>query len=285
MMREHGGNTYRPWDPQRSQQAAHSPAAKLPEGDLGVFLLDTVPQWDVHRLYAPYEQETRGAPPCDPAMMVCRLRYAYSVGGARRNIALACERPLACLAIVGQERPDFRTISALRKWYVAAFQDVLVQGVRLAGEAGLAQVGNVATDGKKAGERVREAIAALGTQAYQQDEAEAAAWGSRRGEARPDATAQSNVTAPALPRMRTNNKGWEDCGNAPARVDGACQSICACEVPDASHDKQQAEPGAQAPLANLAQAGLERRQDEWGSPQAIPAPLEHGEDREAAVAA
>ena len=44
-MSEHGGKTYRPWDPQRYQQEAHSPASKLPEGDLVFFLLDTVPSW------------------------------------------------------------------------------------------------------------------------------------------------------------------------------------------------------------------------------------------------
>ena len=49
-MSEHGGKTYRLWDPQRYQQEAHSPASKLPEGDLVFFLLDTVPQWDLHRL-------------------------------------------------------------------------------------------------------------------------------------------------------------------------------------------------------------------------------------------
>jgi hypothetical protein len=33
--------TYRPWEPQRYRQEAHSPEAKLPEGDLVFFLLDT----------------------------------------------------------------------------------------------------------------------------------------------------------------------------------------------------------------------------------------------------
>jgi hypothetical protein len=42
--------------------------------------------------------------------------------------------------------------------------------------------------------------------------------------------------------MRTNNKGWEYCGNAQASVDGACQIIVACDVSDATNDKQQAEP-------------------------------------------
>jgi len=365
MMSEHGGKTYRPWDPQRYQQEAHSPASKLPEGDLVFFLLDTVPQLDLHRLYAPYEQETRGAPPFDPAMRVCLLLYAYSVGVfSSRKIALACERNLAFLAIVGQERPDFRTISDFRKLHLEAFKDVFVQVVRLAGEAGLVQLGNVSTDGtkiqgnasrhkamsygymKKAVERLREDIEALVTQAYQQDEAEDAALGSRRGdelpaelarredrlarieaamrrleaqakaeadaerkrradaeaerqrtgktrrgkapqpvEDTPDDKAQSNFTDPERHIMRTNNKGWEYCGNAQASVDGACQIILACDVTDASHDKQQAEPVAQATLANLAQAGIKRRQDELGLTQAIPATLDNGYYSEAAVEA
>ena len=193
-MREHSGKTYRPWEPQRYQQEAHSPASKLPEGDLVFFLLDSVPQLNLRRFYAPYEQETRGAPPFDPAMMVCLLLYAYSVGVfSSRKIAQACERNLAFMAIVGQECPDFRTISDFRKLHLEAFKAVFVQVVRLAGEAGLVKLGNVSTDGtkiqgnasrhkamsygymKKEVERLREAIEALVMQAYQQDDADDAA--------------------------------------------------------------------------------------------------------------
>jgi len=53
IMSEHGGKTYRPWEPQRYRQEAHSPEAKLPEGDLVFFLLDTVPQLERSRFYAP----------------------------------------------------------------------------------------------------------------------------------------------------------------------------------------------------------------------------------------
>jgi len=198
-MSERGEKTYRPWEPERYRQDTHSPAAKLPEGDLVFFLLDTVPQLELSRFYAPYEHDTRGAPPYDPAMMVCLLLYAYCVGVfSSRKIALACERNLAFLAIVGQDRPDFRTISDFRKLHLAAFKDVFVQVVRLAAEAGLVKLGNVATDGtkiqgnasrhkamsygymKKEVERLREDIEALVTQAYQQDEADDAALGSRR---------------------------------------------------------------------------------------------------------
>src|SRR5712691_1722311 len=136
--------------------------------------------------------------------MVCLLLSAYCVGVfSSRKIALACERHLACMAIVGQERPDFRTISDFRQQHLEAFKDVCMHVVRLAGEAGLVQLGNVSTDGtkiqghasrhkarsygymKKAVERLREEIEALVTAAYQQDEMEEAALGSRRGDELP----------------------------------------------------------------------------------------------------
>ena len=364
-MSEGGGKTYRPWEPERYRQDAHSPAAKLPEGDVVFFLLDTVPQLELRRFYAPYEHETRGAPPYDPAMMVCLLLYAYCVGVfSSRKIALACERNLAFIAIVGQDRPDFRTISAFRKLHLEAFKDVFVQVVRLAAETGLVQLGNVSTDGtkiqgnasrhkamsygymKKAVERLREDIEALVTQAHQQDEADDAALGSRRGDelpaelARreerlvkieaamrrleaqakaeaeverqrraeaeaqrrrtgpprrgkapqpvqesPNDKAQSNFTDPELHIMRSNNKGWDYCGNAQASVDGTCQIILACDVIDAPNDKQQAAPMAQATRTNLAQAGIERPKDESGAVHAIPATLDNGYYSAAAVAA
>jgi transposase len=364
-MSESSGKTYRPWEPERYQHEAQSPAAKLPEGDLVFFLLDTVRRLDLRRFYAPYEQEMRGAPPFDPAMMVCLLLYAYCVGVfSSRKIALACERNLAFIAIVGQERPDFRTISDFRKLHLEAFKDVFVHVVRLAGEAGLVRLGNVATDGtkmqgnasrhkamsygymQKAVERLREEIEALVTQASQQDDADDAALGSRRGDelpaelarreerlatieaamrrleaqakaeaqaerqrraevaaehARtgttrrgkapqpvvetPDDKAQSNFTDPELHIMRTTNKGWDYCGNAQASVDATCQIILACDVTDASNDKQQAEPMAQATLSILAQAGIERPTDESGTAQAIPATLDNGYYSAAAVEA
>ena len=119
-------------------------------------------------------------------MMVCLLLYAYCVGVfSSRKMALACERNLAFMAIVGQERPDFRTISDFRKLHLEAFKDVFVHVVRLAGEAGLVKLGNVSTDGTKIQgnasrhkamsygymkttvERLREEIETLVTAAYQ----------------------------------------------------------------------------------------------------------------------
>jgi transposase len=356
MMSEHGGKTYRPWEPERYQQGSYRPAAKLSEGDLVFFLLETVPRMDLSRFYAPYEKEARGAPPYDPAMMSCLLLYAYCVGVfTSRKVALACERNLAFIAIVGDERPDFRTSSDFRKDHLEAFIELFVQVLRLAKEAGLVKLGNVSTDGtkiqgnasrhkamsygymKKEVERLRAEIEALVTQAFQQDEADEAALGSRRGDALPAELArrekrlaaieaamqrlegqakaeaeaerqrraeadaerertghkrhgrapkpvqetppdntQLSFTDAELHIMQTNNKGWDYCGNAQVSVDEAYQVILACAVTDAPNDKQQAAPMAQATLANLAQADIERSTDESGTPQAIPSTLDNG---------
>src|ERR671937_119581 len=66
-------------------------------------------------------------------MMVCLLLYAYCVGVfSSRKMATACERNLAFLAIVGDDRPDFRTISDFRKLHLEAFADLFTQVLRLA---------------------------------------------------------------------------------------------------------------------------------------------------------
>jgi len=228
----------------------------------------------------------------------------------------------------------------------------------------LVTLGNVSTDGtkiqgnasrhkamsygymKKEVDRIREDIEALVTHAYQQDEGDDAALGSRRGDELPvelarrearlaqieaamrrleaeakaeadaerkrrceaeaerqrsgkkrrgkapkevDETpadkAQMSFTDPELHIMQTNNKGWDYCGNAPASVDGAYQIIVACDVTDATNDKQQAEPMGQAILETLAQADIAPRRNDAGEVQAIPATLDSGYYSEAATQA
>ncbi len=142
------GKRYRPWNPEHSRHEVHSPEAKLPQADLGFFLLATVPHVALSRFYALDEEATRGAPPFDPQMMVCLWLYASCVGVcASRKIAQACERTLAFLAIVGADRPDFRPISDVRKLHLTALCDVFGEGLRIAGEAGVVKLGTVSTDG------------------------------------------------------------------------------------------------------------------------------------------
>jgi transposase len=200
-----GGKAYRPWTPELYAQQAHAPAAKLPENDLVSFLLDVVPPLDLSKIHAYYQDETRDAPPFDPAMMTCLLLYASCVGiFSSRKIAQACQRNLAFLAIVGPDRPDFRTISLFRKNHLDAFADVFVQVLRLARAAGLVRLGTIAVDGTKVQGnasrpkamsygymtkevvRLRAEIDALLTQAETVDAQDEAVLGARRGDELPD---------------------------------------------------------------------------------------------------
>jgi len=141
-----------------------------------------------------------------------------------------------------------------------------------------------------------EAQARAAAEAERKRRAEAEAERMRAGQPRrgkepqpvdesPTEKAQSNFTDPARHLMPTNNKGWEYCGKAQASVDETCQIMVACDVTDASNDKQQAEPMGQATLSTLGQAGIALPRDDTGAPQAIPATLDSGSYSEAAVVA
>jgi transposase len=330
--------TFREWNPQTYAQQPLTPAQVLPEDDLVFFLIELIPQLDLTPFYAYYERETRGAPPFDVAMMATLLVYSYCVGVfSSRRIAAACERNLAFLALVGPQRPDFRTISDFRKIHHQRFQDLFVEVLRVAGELGMVKLGNLAVDGskfranasrhkamsygymKKEIERLRAEVAALLQQAERTDAEQDATLGSRRGDELPaelkrrqerlqaieaamrrleqeakdqaevqrreraeaqaerqasgkKATgrppkpiaetpaerAQTNFTDPTSGIMKVSNKGFDYCYNAQAMVDQAHQIIVAGEASAAANDKEQAVPLAQATLANLEAAGIER---------------------------
>lgn len=347
---------YRPWNPEAYSQQDFRPTDRLGEDDLVFFLLDTVPQLDLDSFYASYELETRGQPPFDPTMLVCLLLYSYCVGVySSRKIAQACERNLAFLAIVGDDRPDFRTISDFRKEHLRHLAALFVQVLRLAAEAGMVRLGNLAFDGSKftgqasrhkamsysymikEEQRLKDEIKALLEQAEKTDSAEDAVHGSRRGDELPEElkrredrlaviaaakqrleeqaraaaeeerqrraeeeaerqrsgkkrrgkepappsevpkdNAQCSFSDPDMKIMPQSNKGWDYATNAQVGVDGEFQIIVACYVTDASNDKQQAIPLAQATMENFRQAGVALPQEENGAVKKIPATLDSG---------
>jgi transposase len=195
---------YRSWDPQQNGHDAISPREALPEDDLVFFLIDLIPQLDLDPFHKYYAQELRGQPPFDVTMMVTLLVYAYCIGvRSSRKIAAACERNLAFRAIVGTDRPDFRTISDFRKIHLAALKPLFLEVLRIAGELGMVKLGNWSTDGTKMGanasrhkamsygymdkeiERLKAEIEQMLQEAEQLDAEQDAALGSRRGDELP----------------------------------------------------------------------------------------------------
>ena len=341
---------FRPWDAVKGRQEIVSPESVLPEGDLVFFLLDTIPELDLSAFYEYYSTDGRGQPPFSVEMMVTLLIYSYCVGVfSSRKMAAACERNLAFLAIVGEERPDFRTISEFRKHHRDAIRPLFIEVLRMADELGMVKLGNLSTDGTKIEAnasrhkamsygymlkelaRLEEEIEQLLTQADRVDGEQDAALGSRRGDELPEELkrreqrvdkirkakqrleaeaqaraaeeqrqrdaaqaerqasgkkrggkepvpvdptpadkAQTNFTDPEAKIMKSSNKGFDYCYNAQAVVDSEHQIIVAAEITTAANDKQQAVPLAEAAVANLDAASIERPVDDQDQPLPIP---------------
>ena len=134
--------TYRPWNPDQDWLLPPSPRDWLPEDDLVYFVLDVVAELNLSSITQKYEQEDRGQPPFHPRMMVSLLVYAYCMGiYSSRRIAKACERDAAFRVIVGDDVPNFRTLSDFRKLHLAELEGLFVEVLKLCAEAGLVKVG------------------------------------------------------------------------------------------------------------------------------------------------
>jgi len=142
--------TFRKWSPEQNWLFPPSPQDWLPQNHLVYFLLDVSEQLDLSPIIDCYESEKGGKPPYHPRMMLVLLLYSYCLGVfSSRKIVARCETDVAFRVIVGDDIPDFRTISEFRRWHLNQFQHLFVEVLRLCREAGLLKVGRIALDGTK----------------------------------------------------------------------------------------------------------------------------------------
>jgi transposase len=142
--------TYRDWCPNQSYMFPPTPQDWLPEDDLVYFILDTVATLELTSIFTYYERELRGQPPFHPRMMVALLFYCYATGTrSSRKIMRRCRTDVACRIIVGEDIPDFRTISDFRKTHLDRLEALFVEVLKLCALAGLVKVGTIALDGTK----------------------------------------------------------------------------------------------------------------------------------------
>jgi transposase len=207
---------FRPWNPDQSFLFPPAPRDWLPENHLVYFLLDVVPQMDLQPILLPYQAEQRGQPPFHPAMLVTLLLYGYATGTfSSRRLMGRCETDVAFRVIVGEDIPDFRTISDFRKRHLAALEGLFVDVLKLCAQAGLVKIGRIALDGSKVKanasrhkamsyeymlkeeQRLKKEIKSLLAQAAEADQAEDRTYGrDRRGDELPEdlARRQSRLT-------------------------------------------------------------------------------------------
>jgi transposase len=202
--------TYRDWSTDQTYLFPPSPRDWLPEGDLVYSLLDTVATLDLSPIFAHYERELRGQPPFHPRMMVALLLYCYATGTrSSRRIMRRCRVDVTRRVIVGEDVPDFRTISDFRKIRLARLEVLFVEILTVCALAGRARVGTIALDGTKIKanasrhkamsydrmkaeeERLKEEIATLLAEAQASDDAEDLQHGpDRHGDELPDELAR-----------------------------------------------------------------------------------------------
>src|ERR1700690_3007993 len=197
---------FRPWNPDQSFLFPPAPRDWLPEGHLVYFLLDVVPQMDLQPILQPYEAEERGQRPFHPVMLLTLLLFGYATGTiSSRRLMARCETDVAFRVIVGEDIPDFRTISDFRKRHWTALEGLFVDVLKLCAKAGLVKVGRIALDGSKVKanasrhkamsydymlkeeQRLKKEIKALLAQAEETDQAEDQTHGrDQRGDELPE---------------------------------------------------------------------------------------------------
>lgn len=201
--------SYREWNPDQTYLFPPSPHDWLPEDDLVFFLLDTVASLDLQPFYDYYERNLRGQPPYHPRLLVTLLLYCYATGTrSSRKIMRRCQTDVACRILVGEDIPDFRTISDFRKIHLERLEKLFVEALKLCGLAGLTKLGTLVLDGSKVKAnasrhkamsyeylqkeepRLQQEIQQLLAEAQATDAAEDAEHGDRRGDELPQELAR-----------------------------------------------------------------------------------------------
>jgi len=127
-----------------------SPSDWLAEDHLAWFVIDAVEQLDIDKLLDKYRIAGKGELAYPPRVMLALLVYAYCTGTfSSRKITAQIADSVAFRVIAAGLTPSHRTISRFREENLDEFQQLFVQVVQLAQEAGLVRMGTIAIDGSK----------------------------------------------------------------------------------------------------------------------------------------
>src|SRR5215210_6308565 len=142
--------TFRAYDPGQAFLLPPSIDDWLPADHLARFVSDLVEEALDLGPFVGAHREARGAPPYDPRLMLKLIVYGYSTGvTSSRAIERRCQTDVAFRFLSAGVVPDYRSIARFRRRHLVALRGLFVQGVRLAGRAGLVRLGRVAVDGTK----------------------------------------------------------------------------------------------------------------------------------------
>jgi transposase len=154
---------FRVFDPARGSLSPASLDDWLPAEHLARFIAELVDEHlDLVRIRAAYTGR-RGAPPCDPRLMVRILLYAYTIGvRSSRLIERKCVEDVAFWWLAAGTAPDYRAITRFRRRHLSALGHLLVQALALCQAASMVRLAPVALDGTRVRRSARSGTDPLG---------------------------------------------------------------------------------------------------------------------------
>lgn len=126
----------------------------IEEDSLEQYISDTIDYLDtegrLESFYPESREDGRGRPSYHPILLLKVLVFGYSIGvRSSRKLDRLLERDVAFRYLAANQQPDFRTISDFRKDHREEFEHLFEEILRLCREAGLADLGEVALDGRR----------------------------------------------------------------------------------------------------------------------------------------
>lgn len=120
----------------------------LPASHLARFVVDTIGQLDLSQIYAHYAP--RGGEAFAPEILLGLLFYGYASGVfSSRKLEKATYENIPFRFIAGGTHPDHDTIAHFRKAFLNEIQELFVQILLMAQEAGVMKLENISLDGSK----------------------------------------------------------------------------------------------------------------------------------------
>ena len=120
----------------------------LPPNHLARFVVDVIAQLDLSQIYAGYAPV--GGIAIAPEILVGLIFYGYASGVfSSRKIERHTYESIPFRFIASGLHPDHDTIANFRKTFLAEIQELFVQVLLLAQEAGVFKLGNISLDGSK----------------------------------------------------------------------------------------------------------------------------------------
>lgn len=122
----------------------------VPDGDLALFIVDTVEELDMRPFNARYRSDGWGRAAYEPSAMVALMLYSYCLGeSSSRRIEKLCARDAGFRVVAGNLIPDHSTIARFRSSFETELEELFGAVLGLCARAGIVRPGLLAIDGTK----------------------------------------------------------------------------------------------------------------------------------------